>query len=59
MRSKEDIAEDIFVIVRDEPYYVSDERAGAFYLFTSNVDAHSFDIFESHEIRECHGNVEL
>ena len=43
----------------DEPYYVSDERAGAFYLFTSNVDAHSFDIFESHEIRECHGNVEL
>ena len=43
----------------DEPYYVSDERAGAFYLFTSNVDAHSFDIFECHEIRECHGNVEL
>ena len=43
----------------DEPYYVSDERAGAFYLFTSNVDAHSFDVFESHEIRECHGNVEL
>ena len=43
----------------EEPYYVSDERAGAFYLFTSNVDAHSFDKFESHEIRECHGNVEL
>ena len=43
----------------DEPYYVSDERAGAFYLFTSNVDAHSFDVFQSHEIRECHGNVEL
>lgn len=43
----------------DEPYYVSDKRAGAFYFFTSNVDAHSFDVFESHEIRECHGNVEL
>jgi hypothetical protein len=43
----------------EEPYYVSDQRAGAFYLFTSNVDAHSFDVFESHEIRECHGNVEL
>lgn len=43
----------------EEPYHVSDQRAGAFYLFTSNVDAHSFDIFESHEIRECHGNVEL
>ncbi len=43
----------------EEPYYVSDERAGAFYLFTSNVDAHSFDVFESHCVRECHGNVEL
>ena len=44
----------------DEPYYVSPtKRAGAFFVFTSNVDAHSFDVFESHEIRECHGNVEL
>lgn len=44
----------------EEPYYVSPtERAGAFFLFTSNVDAHSFDVFESHEIRECHGNVEM
>jgi len=44
----------------DEPYYVSpSKRAGAFFLFTSNVDAHSFDVFESHEIRECHGNVEM
>ncbi|KAL7544536.1 hypothetical protein ACHAWF_009893 [Thalassiosira exigua] len=43
----------------EEPYYVDpDKRAGAFFLFTSNVDAHSFDVFESHEIRECHGNVE-
>ena len=44
----------------EEPYYVSPtKRAGAFFVFTSNVDAHSFDVFESHEIRECHGNVEL
>ncbi|KAL7540147.1 hypothetical protein ACHAXR_009914 [Thalassiosira sp. AJA248-18] len=44
----------------EEPYYVSpNERAGAFFVFTSNVDAHSFDVFGSHEIRECHGNVEL
>jgi len=44
----------------EEPYHVSPtERAGAFFVFTSNVDAHSFDVFESHEIRECHGNVEL
>ena len=43
-----------------EPYYVSPhKRAGAFFLFTSNVDAHSYDVFQSHEIRECHGNVEL
>mmetsp|Transcript_3963 Transcript_3963/g.8119 ORF Transcript_3963/g.8119 Transcript_3963/m.8119 type:complete len:659 (-) Transcript_3963:173-2149(-) len=43
-----------------EPYYVSPtKRAGAFYFFTSNVDAHSYDVFESHEIRECHGNIEL
>ena len=44
----------------DEPYYVSPtQRAGAFFVFTSNVDAHSYDVFPSHEIRECHGNVEL
>ena len=43
-----------------EPYYVSpNERAGAFFFFTSNVDAHSYDVFESHEIRECHGNTEI
>ena len=44
----------------EEPYYVSPtERAGAFFIFTSNVDAHCYDVFHSHEIRECHGNVEL
>jgi len=44
----------------EEPYYVSPtKRAGAFFLFTSNVDAHSFDVFESHDIREVHGNVEM
>jgi len=41
----------------DEPYKV-DSYPGAFYLFTSNVDAHSFDHFEASEIRECHGNIE-
>jgi len=44
---------------KEEPYYVSSKRAGGFFLFTSNVDAHSYDLFESHEIRECHGNTEL
>lgn len=42
----------------DDPYSV-EGRAGAFFTFTSNVDAHSFDYFYAHEIRECHGNVEL
>eukprot|EP00929_Paragymnodinium_shiwhaense_P000606 TRINITY_DN10085_c0_g1_i1.p1 TRINITY_DN10085_c0_g1~~TRINITY_DN10085_c0_g1_i1.p1 ORF type:complete len:1047 (-),score=243.13 TRINITY_DN10085_c0_g1_i1:72-3212(-) len=32
---------------------------GAFYVYTSNVDAHSFDYFEPWEVRECHGNVEI
>merc|ERR550514_2576116 len=41
-----------------EPYAVS-ESAGAFFVFTSNVDAHSFDHFEAAEVRECHGNVEV
>lgn len=45
---------------QEEPYHVSPtNRAGAFFFFTSNVDAHSYDIFESCEIRECHGNTEL
>lgn len=42
---------------KDEPYRV-ESFPGAFYLFTSNVDAHSYDHFEASEIRECHGNVE-
>ena len=40
------------------PYDV-DGLAGAFFVFTSNVDAHSFDHFDANEIRECHGNTEL
>ncbi|CAK0880851.1 unnamed protein product [Prorocentrum cordatum] len=40
-----------------EPYVVSD-AAGAFFVFTSNVDAHHFDWFRACEIRECHGNTE-
>ncbi|KAJ1458471.1 hypothetical protein M885DRAFT_512932 [Pelagophyceae sp. CCMP2097] len=43
-----------------EPYHVlEDDAAGAFFVFTSNVDAHSFDVFAAHEVRECHGNTEL
>lgn len=34
-------------------------HAGAFYMYTSNVDAHSFDYFEPCEVRECHGNLEF
>lgn len=34
-------------------------HAGAFYIFTSNVDAHHYDWFLPNELRECHGNVEL
>jgi len=41
-----------------EPYQVT-ERPGAFYVFTSNVDAHHFDWFRAAEIRECHGNTEI
>mmetsp|Transcript_40003 Transcript_40003/g.96524 ORF Transcript_40003/g.96524 Transcript_40003/m.96524 type:complete len:417 (-) Transcript_40003:864-2114(-) len=33
--------------------------AGAFYAFTSNVDAHHYDVFGAHEIHDCHGNIEL
>ncbi|KAK3286164.1 hypothetical protein CYMTET_6267 [Cymbomonas tetramitiformis] len=42
----------------EEPYTVSG-TAGAFFSFTSNVDAHMFDFFPPEEVRECHGNVEL
>merc|ERR1740139_978427 len=41
------------------PYTVGDAKPGAFFAFTSNVDAHHFDWFEACEIRECHGNTEL
>jgi len=40
------------------PYIVVDQP-GAFFVFTSNVDAHHFDWFRAEEIRECHGNTEL
>jgi NAD-dependent SIR2 family protein deacetylase len=31
---------------------------GAFFSFTSNVDAHAYQHFSPYEIRECHGNSE-
>lgn len=40
-----------------EPYEILD-YPGAFYIFTSNVDAHHYDWFPACEIRECHSNVE-
>jgi len=42
----------------EEPYRCHG-HAGAFFVFTSNVDAHSFDHFDASEVRECHGNTEL
>jgi len=50
---------------RFEAYDVDDDSpgvspgVGAFFCFTSNVDAHSFDHFRAAEVRECHGNVEV
>ena len=41
-----------------EPYEVLG-HAGAFYIFTSNVDGHHYDWFRPEELRECHGNLEL
>jgi len=49
-----DRVDDAFV----EAYAVS-KAPGAFFCFTSNVDAHSYDHFKPEEVRECHGNVEL
>ncbi|CAJ1359581.1 unnamed protein product, partial [Effrenium voratum] len=40
-----------------EPYEVKG-HAGAFFVYTSNVDAHAYDFFEPCEVRECHGNTE-
>jgi NAD-dependent SIR2 family protein deacetylase len=37
---------------------LNNEKSGAFFMFTSNVDAHSFDYFAAEEVRECHGNIE-
>jgi len=42
----------------DEPYEV-EQHAGAFYAFTSNIDAHVYDYFHAGEVRECHGNAEF
>lgn len=47
------------VEVSGGPYGVGADLPGAFFAFTSNVDAHHFDWFPPHEVRECHGNVEL
>ena len=41
------------------PYEVADGPAGAFHVFTSNVDAHFYDYFKAHEIHDCHGNLEI
>lgn len=41
------------------PPYIVRDHPGAFFAFTSNVDAHHFDWFRACEIRECHGNTEL
>lgn len=42
----------------NSPYAIKG-HAGAFFLYTSNVDAHSYDFFEPCEVRECHGNTEV
>ncbi|CAB9522134.1 expressed unknown protein [Seminavis robusta] len=46
------------IVERHAPYLVKSGPAGAFFSFTSNVDAHLHDLFEAHEIHECHGNIE-
>lgn len=45
--------------MKNPPYPVKGEPAGAFFCYTSNVDAHWYDVCEPQEIHECHGNVEL
>eukprot|EP00928_Gymnodinium_smaydae_P061833 TRINITY_DN45812_c0_g1_i1.p1 TRINITY_DN45812_c0_g1~~TRINITY_DN45812_c0_g1_i1.p1 ORF type:complete len:517 (+),score=57.33 TRINITY_DN45812_c0_g1_i1:28-1551(+) len=42
-----------------QPDSGSRDCAGAFFVFTSNVDGHSRQLFERHEVRECHGSGEL
>lgn len=44
--------------IEEEPYVI-DSLPGAFFNFTSNVDAHAFDVFSAGEVRECHGNTEV
>jgi len=44
---------------KTKPPYAVHDSPGAFFAFTSNVDAHHFDCFAASEIRECHGNTEL
>lgn len=39
--------------------YVVENFAGAFFVYTSNVDAHSYDYFDPSEVYECHGNTEI
>lgn len=39
--------------------YRVNEFPGAFFAFTSNVDAHHFDWYRACEIHECHGNTEI
>jgi len=46
-------------VVQNSVYDVQDRPAGAFFSFTSNVDAHTYDVFEATEIHECHGNIEI
>lgn len=53
-RHRKDVTDGLAV-----PYDVGGDAPGAFFAFTSNVDAHHFDWFAASEIRECHGNTEL
>ena len=46
----------VAISIREE---LGPDAAGAFFVFTSNVDAHSADTFHACEVRECHGNTEL
>ena len=43
---------------RHKTYPVLDQE-GTSFVFTSNADAHSFDVFQAREVHECHGNIEL
>eukprot|EP00419_Tripos_fusus_P037614 CAMPEP_0172777066 /NCGR_PEP_ID=MMETSP1074-20121228/201097_1 /TAXON_ID=2916 /ORGANISM="Ceratium fusus, Strain PA161109" /LENGTH=447 /DNA_ID=CAMNT_0013613951 /DNA_START=144 /DNA_END=1487 /DNA_ORIENTATION=+ len=45
----------------DRPYeaYKVKRQPGAFYAYTSNIDAHVHDHFHAGEVRECHGNTEF